>query len=270
MLERTDEPSARAMTIVYAHRGAAAERPENTLASFRRALELGADALETDVHLTADGHIVATHDENALRVTGVNRALRSAKLAEIQSWDAGHAFVNEHGERPFLGQGHRIATLDELLTELPPVRLNADLKSEEPALVERFVEVVRRHDAEQRVIAASFFRSTLVHLRSSGWRGESSLARSEFLSAWLVPGWLRRGRPPGTRAQIPTHAGPFRFATPRTLAKLHTLGLKVDFWTINDAVTARALVALGVDGIMTDDPALIVPAVRGANAKVGV
>jgi len=252
------------MTVVYAHRGAAAERPENTLPSFRRALELGADALETDVHLTLDGEIVAAHDADGLRVAGVARALRGARLKEIQCWDAGHAFVDEKGERPFLGQGYRIPSLQELLSELPGVRLNVDLKSEEPLLVERFLALVRRHAAEDRVIAASFFRSTLVRLRSAGWRGESSLAQREFLAWWLVPAWLRRGRPPGSRAQIPTHVGPWSLATPRTLAKLRGLGLRVDYWTVNDPDQAGALVELGVDGIMTDDPARIVPAVRAA------
>ena len=252
------------MTLVYAHRGAAAERPENTLPSFRRALELGADALETDVHLTLDGQIVAAHDTDGLRVAGVARALRQSTLAEIQSWDAGYAFVDAQGGRPFLGQGYRIPSLEELLLELPDVRLNVDLKSEEPLLVERFLTLVRQHGAEQRVVAASFFRSTLVRLRAAGWRGESSLAQREFLSWWLVPAWLRRGRPPGTRAQIPTHVGPWSLATRRTLAKLRGLGLRVDYWTVNDEGVARALVELGVDGIMTDDPARIVPAVRAA------
>jgi glycerophosphoryl diester phosphodiesterase len=252
------------VTIVYAHRGAAAERPENTLPAFRRALELGADALETDVHLTADGRVIAAHDEDAARVTGIARKFREAALAEIQSWDAGYGFVDSNGERPFLGKGYRVPTLDELLAELPGVRLNVDLKAREPALVERFLEVVRGSRAEDRVIAASFSRTTLVRLRAAGYRGESSLARVEFARLWLLPVWLRLGPPPATRAQIPTQSGPFRFATPRTLAKLRRLGLKVDFWTINDVETARMLVGLGVDGIMTDDPALIVPAVRAA------
>jgi glycerophosphoryl diester phosphodiesterase len=255
------------VTIVYAHRGAAAELPENTLPSFRRALAHGADALETDVHLTADGEIVASHDEDGARVAGVPRAIAACTLAEIRSWDAGHVFLNTQGERPFEGSGYRIPTLEELLVELPPVRLNVDLKSEDPRLVARFLDVVRRHGAEQRVIAASFFRSTLVRLRRSGWRGDSSFAQSEFLACWLVPSWLRRGQPPGTRAQIPIAAGPFRFATPRTLRKLHALGLRVDFWTINDPAEAERLVALGADGIMTDDPARIVPAVRGATER---
>jgi glycerophosphoryl diester phosphodiesterase len=252
------------VTTVYAHRGAAAERPENTLASFRRALELGADALETDVHLTADGHVVAAHDDDALRMTGVARKLCAATLDELRSLDAGYGFVTAQGERPFAGQGHRIPTLDELLSELPAVRLNVDLKAEAPALVERFLGIVRRHGAENRVVAASFTRKTLVRLRAAGWRGESSLARYEFLRWWLLPTWFRLGRPPGTRAQIPTHSGPLRFATPETLQKLRRLGLSVDFWTINDPAVARALVELGADGIMTDDPALVVPAVRAA------
>jgi glycerophosphoryl diester phosphodiesterase len=252
------------LTIVYAHRGAAAERPENTLPSFRRALELGADALETDVHLTADRQIVAAHDEDGARMTSVARALRSATLAEIQSWDAGYGFVDAHGGRPFRNQGYRIPSLHELLADLPLVRLNVDLKSEEPALVERFIATVREHRAEDRVIAASFYRSALSHLRRAGWRGESSLSRAEFLYWGLVPRCLQRGTPAATRAQIPTHSGPLQLATQRKLHKLRELGLQVDYWTINDVHEARRLVMLGVDGIMTDDPARIVPVVRAA------
>jgi glycerophosphoryl diester phosphodiesterase len=252
------------LTIVYAHRGAAAERPENTLPAFRLALELGADALETDVHLTADREIVAAHDEDGTRMTGVARPLRSATLSEIQSWDAGYGFVDARGGRPFLGQGYRIPSLHELLRDLPAVRLNVDLKSTEPTLVERFIEIVREHRAEDRVIAASFFHSTLASLRRAGWRGESSLSRAQFLYWGVVPSWLQRGKPSATRAQIPTHSGPLSFATPRTLEKLRRLGLRVDYWTINDPDEARLLVALGADGIMTDDPARIVPVVRAA------
>src|SRR5262245_3655931 len=107
------------MAIVYAHRGASLERPENTLASFQRALELGADALETDVHLTADGAVVAIHDADGARIAGVPRAIAASSLAEVRAWDAGYVFVDARGERPFVGQGHRIAMLDEILGELP-------------------------------------------------------------------------------------------------------------------------------------------------------
>jgi glycerophosphoryl diester phosphodiesterase len=255
------------MAIVYAHRGAPAERPENTLASFRRALELGADALETDVHLTADGAVVAIHDPDGARVAGVERTIASSPLSEVQAWDAGYVFVDARRERPFVGQGHRIPTLDQILGELPKVRVNVDLKAESPELAERFVEIVRRHAAEERVVAASFSRRPLQRLREIGWRGEMSLARIDFIGSWLIPRFLQRTCPPGTRAQIPTHAGPLSLATRRLLVKFHALGLKVDYWTINDPTDAQRLVELGADGIMTDDPARIVPAVRAADGQ---
>jgi glycerophosphoryl diester phosphodiesterase len=251
------------MAIVFAHRGAAAERPENTLASFRRALELGADALETDVHLTSDGAVVAAHDADGARVAGVERAIAATPLAEVRAWDAGYAFVDAQGERPFVGKGHRIPTLDEVLGELPKVLVNVDLKAEAPELAERFVEIVRRHDAEDRVIAASFKSGPLRRLRAAGYRGETSLSQLEFAGAWLVPRALGFAPPPGARAQIPTRVGPCSIATRRFVRRMHALGLKVDYWTINDPDEAKRLVALRADGIMTDDPARIVPALRG-------
>jgi glycerophosphoryl diester phosphodiesterase len=137
------------------------------------------------------------------------------------------------------------------------------LKADAPELGARFLDVVRRHGAEDRVIAASFRRGPLGRLRAAGYRGDTSLARWEFVAAWLVPRAMY-GRPPGTRAQIPTHVGPWPIGTRRVVEKLHALGLGVDYWTINDPDEARRLVALGADGIMTDDPGRIVPAVRAA------
>jgi glycerophosphoryl diester phosphodiesterase len=250
------------LAIVFAHRGAPAERPENTLVSFQRALELGADALETDVHLTADEAVVAIHDGHGGRVAGVERAVASVPLSEVRSWDAGYVFVDGRGERPFVGQGLKIPTLDEILGELPKVRVNVDLKDERPELARKFLEIVRRHSAEERVVAASFSRKPLRVLRELGWRGEMSLPRIDFIETWLVPRVFQRRRPSGTRAQIPTHAGPLRVDTSRMLGKLHELGLAIDFWTVNDPDEAKRLVALGADGIMTDDPARIVPALR--------
>src|SRR5688572_16564471 len=118
--------------LVYAHRGAAIELPENTLPSFRRALELGADALETDVHLTLDGEVVAVHDPDGRRVAGIDQRVAATAFAELRGWDAGFAFVDGAGTRPFAGQGYRIPTLEELLVELPEIPINVDLKDEQP------------------------------------------------------------------------------------------------------------------------------------------
>lgn len=246
--------------IFYAHRGAAAEQPENTMPSFRRALELGADALETDVHMTADGHVVVSHDPGALRMTGVAMTLRRARLDEVQALDAGVGFVDAAGERPFVGKRYRIPTLEELLVELPGVPLNIDLKQPWPFMVDRVLALLRRLRATDRVTLASFHLRTLAAVRARRYEGTTGLSQPEVAALVLARGPLARVlRMAGRRAQIPTHAGPLTLASRGFIDRCHALGLAVDFWTINQADEARRLLDLGADGIMTDDPAAIAP-----------
>lgn len=232
---------------LYAHRGAAAERPENTLPAFVRALELGAGALEMDLHATADGVIVVSHDPDGARLAGIPREIRRTPLSELRTWD--------------VGGGARIPTFEEVLLAFPDVVLNVDVKQRTPAIAADVVALVRRLGAEERVIIASFDGATLRRVRSLGYRGLTALGREEVLALRLLPlvvlRRLRAARLLGEAAQIPVVAGPFVLGTAAFIAKCHALGLRVDFWTINDPTEARALIALGADGVMTDDPARV-------------
>jgi len=221
---------------VYAHRGASLEFPENTLPAFRRALELGADALETDVHVTADGVLVLSHDPDGGRVFGVPRRIAECTFEEVRSWGA--------------------ASLEELVHEFPGIPINVDLKIQAAALA---VSTLRRLGAEEQVILASFHSSTLRRVRALGYRGSTSLGRSEVARLLSLPAVAQRGpfACPGRAAQLPT-----TLAQPWIVARCHALGLRVDYWTVNDPAQAQLLAALGADGVMTDDPARIVPAVR--------
>jgi glycerophosphoryl diester phosphodiesterase len=122
-------PNHPGMAVLYAHRGAPTELPENTLPSFRRAL-VGATAIETDVHLTRDGHVVISHDPDGRRNAGVARAIRDATLAEVRMWDVGRAFRAAHPDAP--PQSFTMPTLAEVLDELPGVPLNVDIKRTTP------------------------------------------------------------------------------------------------------------------------------------------
>ena len=245
---------------LYAHRGASAERPENTIAAFRRALEIGVDALESDVHMTRDGHVVMSHDPDGARCAGVPRQIRACTLDEVQSWDAGRGFVAPDGGRPFAGQGHRIPTLEEVLVELPGVPLNLDVKQTAPSMIEPLVALLRRHRAEDRVTLASFQMRTLLRARWAGYRGATSMPQAEVVTMLLAPDWLFGALPwRGTAAQLPVAAGRRRFDDPAWIERCHRLGLRLDFWTVNDPAEAERLLALGADGIMTDDPAAIAP-----------
>jgi glycerophosphoryl diester phosphodiesterase len=243
---------------LYAHRGASAERPENTMPAFRRALELGADALEMDVHLTRDGHLVVAHDDTALRTTGVPIAWADMDLEEVQRLDAGWGFVAKDGSRPFAGQGIAVPRFEEVLAEFPDVAINVDLKGERA--VDVMLELVARAHAEERVTLASFQLRTLAMVRRRGYHGPTSLSQGEVASLLSLPAVLWRQLPlTGDAAQVPTHQGPIRFDRAAFVAKCHSLGLRVDFWVVDDRAEAARLLELGADGIMTNDPAAIRP-----------
>lgn len=204
--------------------------------AFRRALELGADALETDVHATADGVLVVSHDPDGARVFGVARRIADCSFDEVRAWG--------------------VPSMEELVREFPGVTINVDLKADVPELA---VGTLRRLGAERQVTLASFRSSTLRRVRALGYGGDTGLGRSEVARLLSLPVRVQRGllAPPGRYAQLPV-----TLAQPRVVERCHALGLRVDYWTVNDPAEALRLVELGADGIMTDDPATIVPAVR--------
>lgn len=244
---------------LYAHRGASAERPENTLAAFERAVEVGVDGLELDVHITRDGHLVVAHDDTAGRMTGVDAPWGALDLADVRRLDAGWGFVAADGTRPFAGHGIGVPTLEEVIDAFPAVRLNVDVKRGARA-ADAALDLVRVKRAEDRVTIASFHLGTLVRIRRRGYGGETSLSRGEVASLLSMPAVMWRQLPfTGTAAQVPVSQGAIHFDRASFIAKCHHLGLRVDFWTVDDPATAERLLALGADGIMTNDPAALRP-----------
>ncbi|WP_030175685.1 glycerophosphodiester phosphodiesterase [Streptomyces sp. NRRL S-813] len=224
--------------LAFAHRGGAAEGLENTVAQFRRAVELGYRYIETDVHATADGRLVAFHDATLDRVTD------GAGLIADQPWeDVRHARVA--GREP-------VPLFEELLETFPEVRWNVDVKAE-PALGP-LLDLIARTDAWERVCVGSFSEARLVRAQrlagprlatSYGTRGVLALR----LRSWGVPARLRRS---AVAAQVPlSHAG-VPVVDPLFLRAAHARGLQVHVWTINEPERMHRLLDLGVDGIMTD------------------
>jgi glycerophosphoryl diester phosphodiesterase len=182
----------------------------------------------------------------------VPRRLRACTLAEVRTWNAGHA--SSAGDR------FAIPLLDEVLAELPGVPFNVDIKDHDAHSARAVVDVVRRRRAQDRVLLASFDAATLRTVRRLGYEGATGLGQSEVLGLVLLPDRvLRRFPPAGRAAQLPLRAGPLALDTPAFVAKVHGLGLSLHYWTINDPAEAERLIALGADAIMTDDPARLAP-----------
>jgi glycerophosphoryl diester phosphodiesterase len=243
--------------IPFAHRGGAGDHPENTMGAFEAAVRMGYTYLETDVHLTADGVVMAFHDAVLDRVTDRTGAIATSTAAECEQADAGHAFSNDAGRTfPHRGLGVRIPRLGSLLDAWPQVRVNIDPKSD--AVVAPLVEVLRRHDAFDRVCVGSFSDGRIAKVRAlSGNRICTSMGPRATAVAWAA---CRTGRIPRQGAdcmQIPAHTRGIPLVTSALLRAAHRSGLKVHVWTIDDESEMERLLDLGVDGIMTDRTAVL-------------
>jgi glycerophosphoryl diester phosphodiesterase len=261
-----DRPVPRLAPRLYAHRGAAIELPENTLPSFARAIELGADAIETDAHLTRDGHIVLSHDPTGARMCGVPKPIAECSLEEVRRWDAGALFEDRAHERSHAGKGFTIPTLAEALRAFPSVAFNVDAKSRHPAMVSTLVDLVRAVDAEDRTLLASFSTRTLRAIRRYGYRGQTGLGQAEVVRLFALPtSMLARGpfKLKGAAAQIPYRIYGIDLGTKAMVEKCHALGLEAHYWTVNAAGLAKRLLANGADAIMTDDPGGVGPEIKG-------
>jgi glycerophosphoryl diester phosphodiesterase len=241
--------------IAFAHRGGAEDAPENTLEAFRAAVALGYTYVETDVHATADGHVVAFHDRRLGRVTDIDGDIGAMPLHRVREADAGHWFTSDGGRSfPFRGRGIRVPTLTELLEELPAARINIDAKDDR--CVEPLLEVLRRHDAYDRVCLASFSDRRLAGLRAlSRGRVCTSMGRNAVALFFVQSRGRRRGpRFNADCVQVPLRWRALGIVDRRFIDVAHASHLPVHVWTVDDPVAMNAVIELGVDGIMTDRP----------------
>jgi glycerophosphoryl diester phosphodiesterase len=243
---------------VFGHRGAAGLAPENTVPSFALALALGADVLELDVHASCDGVIVVIHDPTLERTTNGSGAAREHSWHELQQLDAGYQFTRDGRDHPYRGHGVRLATLDVVLRRFPLACCNIEVKQEEPSIVEEVVRIITYLDAQQRVLLAAEHDSIMQQIHRHAGEIATSFAAgevAEFVSRVQASNF-EGYRPEGQALQIPPRFGEIELITAESVAAAHDRGLEVHAWTINDRSEMERLLALGVDGIMSDLPGL--------------
>lgn len=232
--------------IIFAHRGASAFAPENTLAAFELAAQQGAPAIEFDLKLTADRQVIALHDQTLERTTNGSGPVTRQPLAALRELDAGSWKEAKY-------QGEKIPTLDEIFETVgKKVRMNLELTNYATpfdGLVHEVAAIIRKHHLEEQIIFSSFFPTNLVLAR----RLLPSIPRGQLLlengAGWwqkIAASWL------SVEAEHPYLTD----VSAESVQRAHTRGRRVHVWTVNDPAEMRRLRALGVDGIFTDDPLL--------------
>lgn len=246
------------MPRVVAHRGDSGSFPENTLSAFESAVSMQVDVIETDVHISKDGHIVIWHDPTLDRNTDATGRIEDHTLKELKTFDAGYTFTVDDGKTfPFRNKGVRLATLAEALETFPTTRFNVDLKSKEPEIVDAFIDLIRKENAFDRVIGASFHLKNLQALRSKEKRIQTSLTTLEVvpLLAKQKLGLLSSKKQNDlTVFQVPPRQWGIEVVTPRFVEIMHKRGAIIQVWTINEKEEMKRLFDMGVDSVMTDHP----------------
>lgn len=233
--------------LVFAHRGGAALAAENTIAAFDNGLALGADGLELDVRLSADGVVVVHHDATLDRTTSLLGPLAGYSAAELA--EAG------------------VPCLEEVLARYPDTRVIVEMKENRAEFAAEVVAVVRRANAAARVCLGGFGLRAVRAARALAPEIATSAAREEVRWA-LYRSWCRWPRQSAMYGgyQIPEFGGATRVVSPRFVRDAHRSGLAVQVWTVNDEDDARRLLSWGVDAIITDRPDLMVPLVRSLSS----
>jgi glycerophosphoryl diester phosphodiesterase len=239
----TDLPA----TVIVAHRGDKAHAPENTLSAFRQAAEKGADAVEFDVKLTADRQVIVIHDQTVDRTTNGHGDVRRMSLAALRDLDAGVQFPGAY-------PGEKIPTLDEVFEILGKrLYMNVELTNYATSgdeLVPKVVELVKKHEMQERVIFSSFLPRNLQTAHRLLPEVPCGLLTLSGPMGWP-------GRTFGWRNECYAALHPYIVETnPGLVNRVHAAGKRLNVWTVNDEADMKRMIGLGVDGIITDDPAL--------------
>jgi glycerophosphoryl diester phosphodiesterase len=233
---------------VFAHRGASAHAPENTLAAFELALEQGCDGIELDVMLTADRHIVVIHDSTLQRTTGIQGQVSALPLETIKRLDAGSFFDVQF-------KNERVPTLDETLEFLGHrTVINIELKNYESLrddLPERVAETIRKHALHANILFSSFNPLALRKIKRQLPLAPLALLALPGRSGWWARSW------PG-RLVVPYDAihPEYHDINASFVDRFHRVSKRVHAYTVNAENVMQRLFALQVDGIFTDDPLL--------------
>lgn len=246
--------------LVFAHRGGAALAPENTLPAFVNGMACGADGVELDVHLAADGVPVVIHDATLDRTTDRTGPVSALSSRELASVDAGYRFVRD-GAFPFRGQGVGVPTLEAVLRRLSGARVIVEMKGTSPELARAVVDLVRALDAGGRVCLGSFSCDTIGSARRAAPEMVTGACQDETLKT-LHRAWVRWPWPePRVHAAylVPERSGRVRVVSRAFVRQAHRGGQAVCVWVVDRPADIRRLLDWGVDGLITDRPDLAVP-----------
>ena len=234
--------------------------PGSTMVFLEGATQLGVDVLEIDVHMSKDGHIVVMHDDTVDRTTNGSGKISQLTLKEIKELEVGANWSPDGGSTyPYREAGLRVPTVAEVFTLFPDKPLNIEIKQEDPSLAQPLCDLIRHFNMSDRVLVPSFSDKAMSEFRAACPEVATVASSSEvrkfvavnfaFLSKFLAAEY--------EAFQVPEESSGIPVVIPHFVHSAHDSNLQVHIWTVNDPADMERFIAMGVDGIMTDRPDLL-------------
>ena len=239
------------MSKIFAHRGFSGNYPENTMLAFRKAVEIGVDGIELDVHLTKDNQLVIIHDEDIRRTGNGEGLVRDMTLEELRKFDYSARFSGVYGF-------NAIPTLKEYfdLVKDTAVITNIELKTgvfEYPTIEKRVIDMIREYGLEDRIILSSFNHYTILRCKEIA----PDIKRGFLSESWLI-NYGKYTAENGVQCCHPIHY----FLTDETVKEMHDAGCEINTWTVNEYDDIKRLSELGVDALIGNYPDRMIELLR--------
>lgn len=251
--------------LVIAHQGGELLAPSNTMTAFTKAAEMGVDVLETDIHITKDGHLVTIHDSSVDRTTNGKGNVADLTLAEIKALDAGYHFKDLEGNYSYRGKGVYIPSVEELFQTFKDIKIEIEIKDDNPPerieeIASKLWNLIEEYQMEKKILIASFDQDILITFEKyAKGRIATSAGRQEVKNFVVTHKFLLRNLyvPKVDAFQIPVEDSGFDLTDQRLIDGAHRLGMDIHYWTIDDTETMEKLIEAGADGILTNRPDLL-------------
>lgn len=251
--------------LVIAHQGGKHLAPGNTIEAFQNAVNLGVDVIETDIHITKDGHLVTIHDPTVDATTDGRGFVKDYTLKELQRLDAAYTFQDLNGGYSFRGKNVYVPTLEEVFQRFPNMRMNIEIKDDNPdtrmeEIVQKLMGLIEEYDMEEKVLIASFDQN-IINLFETYSKGRVATegGKQEAKKFVLLHTFFLRNlyKPTVDAFQLPLQERNIDLTRSTLIQGAHRKGIHIHYWTINDKETMKMLVTRGADGIITDRPDLL-------------
>ena len=251
--------------LVIAHQGGELLAPSNTMTAFENAAEMGVDVLETDIHITKDGHLVTIHDPSVDRTTNGKGNVADLTLAEIQELDAGYHFKDLEDNYSFRGKDVYIPTVDEMFQTFGDLKIEIEIKDDNPPekideIASKLWDLIEKYQMEEKILISSFDQDILKTFDKYANGTVAITAGRQEVKNFVVfhKFYLRNLYIPTVDAfQIPVEDSGFDLTEQKLIDGAHRLGMEVHYWTIDDPSTMEKLIDAGADGILTNRPDLL-------------